>query len=319
MINIHKDKILSVLRNDCFDAGMDHIGMEYVVNMFNECDVKDISKMITSLIEKYEYPSVIGDLIRLLGRLDYSVIEKIGYEITRKALKSESIHIRDAAVTTMESWAFNNGWNGEKYWILKDLMQYNETVPWLSKYRDKIVESIKKIQKTRLDKYPDITDLRKESNGDTRLLYHLGFWDGPHTGIMVWHGKKVYFSSLDDDTELVPLTEEELKESIDRFDSNGWGAIKKESMWWRFDDINHRLFEVYEIPDDILEAIEFNHVVFRKYVGIHTDYDENGERYHGPGYLRDYSEHGKFYNDPNAKKDYKLNLKECKIVGQFKY
>jgi hypothetical protein len=40
--------------------------------------------------------------------------------------------------------------------------------------------------------------LREDSKGETRLLYHLNYWDGPISGVCLYNGKKCYFSALRD-------------------------------------------------------------------------------------------------------------------------
>lgn len=125
-----------------------------------------------------------------------------------------------------------------------------------------------------------IKELREESKGHTRLLYHLGYWDGPHDGVMLWEGERAYFHSYGDDERVNPekWTDEEIEE---------WKETCKEREWefnpdrdcveweWR------RYFKVYRIPEKLMDDIDNDHNLFRKYVGTHTDYNCDGQRERG--------------------------------------
>ena len=66
-----------------------------------------------------------------------------------------------------------------------------------------------------------------------------------------------------------------------------------------------------------MESIDLNHERFKAYVGLHTDYNEEGKR--EIGNLRPSSLHDEFYKKPELLKKCELNLKEENIIGYFEY
>lgn len=155
-------------------------------------------------------------------------------------------------------------------------------------------------------------ELREESKGNTRLLWHHDYWDGPISGVMLWNGEANWFQQIGDDViTWVPFTDEE---------KNDWKVWCKEQNY-KFDEEDcvhcegYRAYNVYKTPLEIMEAITYNHEQFRKYVGDHTDYDMEGHRPHGQ--LKPYSEHEKFYKGRDSHKTYDLKLKDLEIIGTF--
>lgn len=139
-----------------------------------------------------------------------------------------------------------------------------------------------------------IDELRTETNGETRLLWHCNYWDGPLSGVMLWKGEKCWFQSVNDISVRVDFTPDETED---------WRKIcSEEGFQFRLNECaeyeNHRIFQVYRIPVDEMQKIEEEHALFEQYVGTHTSYDENGNRPHGKtdgSHLRPYSEHQKYY------------------------
>jgi hypothetical protein len=165
-------------------------------------------------------------------------------------------------------------------------------------------------------------ELRNESP-DYRALYHLNYWDGPLSGVCLWNGKKQYFNAMHEDMnsymEEWPEWERYCKENdIDIYEDDDGD----EKYYY-----THRVFLVYETPGEIMDIIQENHDLFRKHVGTHTDYNEDGHRGQGArislradhpediGNLRPYSEHDKFYK--SEKKQAKMDLKNWEILGKF--
>lgn len=155
-----------------------------------------------------------------------------------------------------------------------------------------------------------IKELRIESEGKTRILWHFNYWDGYLSGLCLWDGEKCWFQSYNETVEILHWSEEEIEE---------WKVTCKE-MGWDFniqeceDHSITRYFKVYKLPEEVLEALEFNHNLFVKYVGNHTEYDENGKR---SGVVKPQSLHNKFYNNRQEQKSYTMNLEEYEVLGEF--
>lgn len=176
-----------------------------------------------------------------------------------------------------------------------------------------------------------LKELREETGGQTRMLWHNNYWDGPISGMMLWDGEMRWFQMFDETWEECLIPGDEWKEWVEYYREK-YGKDPDEE-----DRIEHdrtRKYRVYVLPEEVKKAIIHNHELFRKYVGIHTDYDEKGCRYLGEGYLRPYSEHSKFYNSKKSnnlfvrwfpflfkkqdiKMEYSWNLDSYEVVGEF--
>ena len=148
-------------------------------------------------------------------------------------------------------------------------------------------------------------EMRETTNGQTRALYHLNYWDGPISGVCLYNGKKCYFDTIEEVNDKILLNDKE------------WEIYQKEMLEydpdykfneddrWEWDC--YRIYGIYETPEDVMEILEENHELFCKFVGTHTDYDMNGKRGVGAripmrpdhpediGDLRPYTDHDKFY------------------------
>ena len=156
-----------------------------------------------------------------------------------------------------------------------------------------------------------ISELKEESNGQTRFLFHIGYHDGPLTGIMLFNGEKVYFSHEDDVYEKITFTEEEIQEIKEKYKELGLGEPEDDDI----DDYNfHRYFKIYRLPEEILNDIEYEHSLFEKYVGTHTNY------YYGNTCelktTRTQDEWKKFY-DRTDKKNTNIDVSKLECIGEF--
>jgi len=154
-----------------------------------------------------------------------------------------------------------------------------------------------------------LDNLREESSGNTRILWHASYWDGPISGVMLWNGEMCWFEQFGS----------EIVNEILMSDSE-WIDYKKMCEMNNFtycddDRIEHsrdRHMKVYRLPENILNDIIFNHEIFKKYVGEHTDYDINGNRPIGKTISS--IDYNKFLN--NIKK-IEFNLSDYEIIGEF--
>jgi|GraSoi_2013_60cm_1033757.scaffolds.fasta_scaffold23308_2 hypothetical protein len=120
---------------------------------------------------------------------------------------------------------------------------------------------------------------------EVRLLWHCGYWDGPLNGICLYQAERYWF------------------EAIDPFDEE-----KDEYVY-------PRRMGIYMLSPEELCAEEEIHQHFQQYVGMHTDYDEKGQR--SIGAVRPKNEWKKFDSwlkqQPKQKHDYRQN----EMVGWF--
>lgn len=111
---------------------------------------------------------------------------------------------------------------------------------------------------------------------DVKMLWHSGYWDGPLSGIAVYDGKKYWFEIV---REIMGGNEDEFYRT--------------------------RLFALIKLSPEELAYEEENHERFRKYVGHHTDYDEEGKR--AVGKVHPQSMHKKFYDNYKPDRNYDNN------------
>ncbi len=157
-----------------------------------------------------------------------------------------------------------------------------------------------------------LKELREESNGNTRMMWHHNYWDGPISGVIQWNGEYCWFDQIEEVNIETPMSEKDKQDYIGYCDANGY-------KWHEHDLVDYesyRIYNVYRMPRSVMKAIIFNHSLFKYYVGTHTDYDENGKRHHN---LKSSFMHDVFYSGKAEKKEVNLDLKNREVVGVFKY
>ena len=150
--------------------------------------------------------------------------------------------------------------------------------------------------------------MRDLKNSNTRILYHMNYYDGPISGVCLYEGKKYYFDTIDEVVEEWTMNDiqwfkhctENLKHGLE---------INKED---RIQSNWYRIFAIFETPEESMEIIEEDHKLFQKYVGNHCNYDEFGCR---NGTVKENTEWSKYYKA--KKKDPKIDVKNWKIILKF--
>ena len=118
---------------------------------------------------------------------------------------------------------------------------------------------------------------------EIKLLWHEGFWDGPYSGMCMYKNEKYWFDIVKDR------------------------------------DFKSRVFKLIKPTKEQLEKMEYDHELFRKYVGTHTDYDENEKRHfdgkkpQGEGGWQKYHD----LIDNNGHPDLKYSFTKDQTVGYF--
>ncbi len=111
-----------------------------------------------------------------------------------------------------------------------------------------------------------------------KILWHCGFHDGPLTGICELDARKYWFRILDEE-----------------------------------EDSGARTFDIVYLTDKQINSEEINHSLFRKYVGHHTDYGEDGKRVIGLN-AQPQTEWKNFYDLPQISRNY--DGKVVKVVTE---
>ena len=125
-----------------------------------------------------------------------------------------------------------------------------------------------------------IKQFREESKGNKRILYHLNYWDGPISGVVLWDGIKQYFHQIDEIVEKITMSDDEWSSYCEECVRDGYEIDNED----RIEYDRYRIFAVYDTPRDYINSIEYDHKQFQKYVGNHTDYDIDGKKGEGASY-----------------------------------
>jgi len=162
----------------------------------------------------------------------------------------------------------------------------------------------------------EMKQLRLESNGETRVLYHMNFWDGPISGVCLYNGKKCYFDTINEVHEERLMDEEEWIDYCVEMVKHGYDINpddRNEYNWYR-------IYAIFETPDEVMEILDENHNLFKKHVGTHCNYNWDGLRPLDIS-IEDHKnsisqiDHSKFYGV--EKRSANLEVKKWKILEQF--
>jgi hypothetical protein len=170
-------------------------------------------------------------------------------------------------------------------------------------------------------------ELRLE-NPNTRILYHLTYWDGALSGVCLYEGKKQYFEMIHEDMwsymDEWPEWEKYCKQNDIEIILDDYPDEDGDVYYY-----TARIFAIYDTPDDVMEIIDENYQLFCKYVGTHCNYDSDGKRGRGAtirlspdepedlGDMRPYSEHDKFYK--SERRSANMDKQNWKMLEMFIY
>lgn len=144
-------------------------------------------------------------------------------------------------------------------------------------------------------------EFKKLEYKDVRKLFHVGYYDGPLSGMCLLGGEKCWFDHLADYPDEHP-------EFYDDDNNDSWSDVP-----WS------RRYLVWKLTPEQIENQEYNHSMFQQLVGVHTDYDENGKR--PLGALRDSESMNKYYKEVSPTLVY-LSMEpatEDMIVGWYEW
>lgn len=133
-----------------------------------------------------------------------------------------------------------------------------------------------------LANHPDLT-------GRVKMLWHNNYYDGALSGIAKLDGEDLYWFNCVADFYNYRL---DWDDSCDECDCDEQ-VLTPCTRW-------ERLYAVYKLTDEQSRLHTDQHNLFRKHVGTHTDYDDNGIRPVGTG-VKPQSEWHKFYKAEHPK------------------
>ncbi len=136
------------------------------------------------------------------------------------------------------------------------------------------------MQLSDLNQPSDYLKVPELDKNEIRMLWHVGFWDVPTSGVLEYRGRRYWFQTTEDLQQ---------SESAD---------LK---------------YLVVQLSERQLAEEEHWHNLFRQKVGTHTDYDEQGHREIGA--LRPGSSHHEFYNA--YKQRARPDLSSNEVIGWY--
>lgn len=129
-----KSELMSALRTEHIEDGMSHPAEDIVQSAF-EKSPDAASQWTQSLFvdNYYKRPAITGAILRLLGRLPYSLVGSTGILLTIGGLIHQEVQVRDSAVRALESWG------GLSSRIVLENHVNRESVPRLAKYIRQVI------------------------------------------------------------------------------------------------------------------------------------------------------------------------------------
>lgn len=104
----------------------------------------------------------------------------------------------------------------------------------------------------------EILALPEIKREDFRLLWYSNYWDGMLSGMLLYEGKKYWFSCFDEASDHASY---DVENDIDASGQLGW----------------YRRFKIIELTENQLKEAEYWNDLFCKYVGVYTNYGEDGK------------------------------------------
>lgn len=127
--------ILREIENQQFEDGFEHPSERII----RECLVRypAITKrwLQQTFLRNYKYPEVLVAILRTIADFDCSFINPECEILSIAALAHKNQEIREAAIAVFETWGTRDS--------ITFLENYNETVPWLQRYRKKVIERLR--------------------------------------------------------------------------------------------------------------------------------------------------------------------------------
>lgn len=136
-IQEYMNDMLSVIKNDYFEDGIQSRSENYIIENFNESTSDLIKKALMRLYHDNVSDShILTGILLMIGSVPYSKIEPEGPIMALGLLQNVDISIRDRAIQAFERW------NSKK--DLSVLRSLKCDRKWLQRYVDKVIKYIEK-------------------------------------------------------------------------------------------------------------------------------------------------------------------------------
>lgn len=132
-----KSELMSALRAEHIEDGMSHPAEDIVQSAFDRSP-EIAGQWIQSLFvdNYYKRPAIAGAILRLLGRLPYSLVGFTGTLLSVAGLIHQEVQIRDSAVRALESWG------GSSSQVVLENHLDREPAPRLARYIKQVIKDL---------------------------------------------------------------------------------------------------------------------------------------------------------------------------------
>jgi len=123
--------ILREIENQQFEDGFEHPSERIIRECLARYPAITKRWLQQTFLRNYKYPEVLVAILRTIADFDCSSINPECEILSIAALAHKNQEIRETAIAVFETWATHDS--------ITYLENYNETVPWLLRYRNKVI------------------------------------------------------------------------------------------------------------------------------------------------------------------------------------
>lgn len=132
-----KSELISALRAEHIEDGMSHPAEDIIRSAFERSPEVALQWTQSLFVDNYyKRPAIAGAILRLLGRLPYSLAGSTGTLLTIGGLIHQEIQVRDSAVRALESWG-----ESSSRVVLENHVD-KEPAPRLAKYIRQVIKDL---------------------------------------------------------------------------------------------------------------------------------------------------------------------------------
>lgn len=128
--------ILREIENHQFEDGFEHPSERVIRECLFRYPAITKRWLQQTFLRNYKYPEVLVAILRTIADFDCSFINPECEILSIAALAHKNQEIRETAIAAFETWGTRDS--------ITFLENYNETVPWLQRYRQKVIETLRR-------------------------------------------------------------------------------------------------------------------------------------------------------------------------------
>jgi len=127
--------IMHEVENQGFEDGFQHPSENLIFEYMNRYPALTKRWLQQTFLRNYRHPEIIIAILRTITHFDISNIDPECKILSVAALSHKNSEIREAAISVFEAWGTPDA--------IDYLQNYNENKPWITQYRDKVIQELK--------------------------------------------------------------------------------------------------------------------------------------------------------------------------------